>query len=87
MTEQPWLSKDLLVRLRWWAFKFCGKGEQENLASDAMSESVSRIEKLEGTLRKIKDLHHQLGPEDEQTIEIRDDMTYCIVCDALEETL
>jgi hypothetical protein len=44
--EHPWMSKDLLVRLRWWAFKFCGKGEQENLASDAMSEAVSRIEKL-----------------------------------------
>ena len=51
--EQPWLSKDLLTRLRWWAFKFCGKGEQENLASDAMSEAVSRIEKLEAALREI----------------------------------
>ena len=49
--EQPWMSKDLLVRLRWWAFKFCGKGEQENLASDAMSEAISRIEKLEAALR------------------------------------
>jgi hypothetical protein len=47
------MSKDLLVRLRWWAFKFCGKGEQENLASDAMSEAVSRIEKLEVALRWI----------------------------------
>ena len=51
--EQPWLSKDLLTRLRWWAFKFCGKGEQENLASDAMSEAVRRIEKLEAALREI----------------------------------
>jgi hypothetical protein len=53
MDEQPWMSKDLLVRLRWWAFKFCGKGEQENLASDAMSEAASRIEKLETALRFI----------------------------------
>ena len=51
MDEKPWLSKNLLVRLRWWAFKFCGKGEQENLASDVMSEAVSRIEKLEAALR------------------------------------
>ena len=53
MGEQPWMSKDLLVRLRWWAFKFCGKGEQENLASDDMSEAVSRIEKLESALVDI----------------------------------
>jgi hypothetical protein len=51
--EHPWMSKDLLVRLRWWAFKFCGKGEQENLASDAMSEAVSRIEKLEAALDDV----------------------------------
>jgi len=50
MDEQPWMSKDLLVRLRWWAFKFCGKGGQENLASDAMSEAIIRIEKLEAAL-------------------------------------
>ena len=53
MDEQPWMSEDLLVRLRWWAFKFCGKGEQENFASDAMSEAVSYIEKLEAALEKI----------------------------------
>jgi hypothetical protein len=56
MDEQPWMSKDLLVRLRWWAFKFCGKGEQENLASDAMSEAVGRIEKLEAALNRVTDL-------------------------------
>ena len=37
----------LVERLRWAAFKFCGKGEQENLASDAMSEAADYIEKLE----------------------------------------
>jgi len=41
-----------------------------------------RIEKLEAALRKIKDLHH--GPEDEDVLWIRDDMTYKIVCDTLE---
>jgi hypothetical protein len=49
------MSNDLVKRLSWWAFKFCGKGEQENLASDAMSEAVSRIEKLETALRRLID--------------------------------
>ena len=44
----------------------------------------ARIEKLEAALRKIKDLHDQPGPEDEQVVMIRDDMTYFIVCEALE---
>jgi hypothetical protein len=43
-----------------------------------------RIERLEAALRKIKDLHH--GPEDEEVVIIRDDMTYFIVCEALGET-
>jgi hypothetical protein len=42
----------------------------------------ARIEKLEAALRKIKDLHH--GPEDDDVLWIRDDMTYKIVCDTLE---
>ena len=74
MNEQPWLSKDLLVRLRWWAFKFCGKGEQENLASDAMSESVSRIEKLEATLRFYA---CDCKPDDGCGIEYYDGGAYC----------
>ena len=41
------MTDDLVKRLQWWAFKFCGKGEQENLASDAMSEAADRIENLE----------------------------------------
>jgi len=44
--------------------------------------NIDRIEKLEAALRKIKDLHH--GPEDEDVLWIRDDMTYQIVCDTLE---
>jgi len=45
-------------------------------------EAADRIEKLESALQKIKDLHH--GPEDEDVLWIRDDMTYKIVCDVLE---
>jgi chromosome segregation ATPase len=40
------------------------------------------IEKLEAALQKIKDLHH--GPEDDDVLWIRDDMTYKLVCDTLE---
>tara|TARA_R110000823_G_scaffold307666_1_gene430886 strand:+ start:21 stop:422 length:402 start_codon:yes stop_codon:yes gene_type:complete len=41
------MTDELVERLRRWAFKFSGKGEQENLASDAMSEAADYIEKLE----------------------------------------
>lgn len=47
------MTDDLVKRLQWSAFKFCGKGEQENLASDAMSEASNRIEHLEYALRSI----------------------------------
>ena len=47
------MSDDLVERLRRWAFKFCGKGEQEGLASDAMSEAADRIEQLENVLQEI----------------------------------
>lgn len=47
------MTKDLVKRLQWWAFKFCGKGEQENLASDAMSEAADRIEESEAVLLEI----------------------------------
>jgi hypothetical protein len=49
-----------------------------------LEDAADRIEKLEAALRKIKDLHH--GPEDEEVVIIRDDMTYFIVCEALGET-
>ena len=49
-----------------------------------LKEQADRIEKLEATLRNIKDLHDQPGPEDELVVMIRDDMTYFIVCKALE---
>jgi len=47
-------------------------------------EAADRIEKLKAALRQIKDLHDQFGPEDEQVIMTRDDMTYFIVCEALD---
>jgi uncharacterized protein (UPF0335 family) len=53
MIEEPWKSDDLKVRLSWWAFKFCGKGQREDLASDEMSAAIDRIEKLETALKEI----------------------------------
>jgi len=53
MTKAPWKSKNLITRLRWWGFKFCGKGDQENLASDVMCDAADRIETLEAALREI----------------------------------
>ena len=53
MTKAPWKSKDLITRLRWRAFKFTGKGDQENLAVDVMCDASDRIEKLEAALREI----------------------------------
>lgn len=40
------------------------------------------MKKLEAALREIKNLHHEGGVDDLQD---RDDMTYKIVCDALEK--
>ena len=60
-----------------------GSWESDAAASKLQSQA-NRIEKLEAALRKIKDLHDQPGPEDEQVIMIRDDMTYFIVYEALE---
>ena len=54
MTKAPWKSKNLITRLRWWGFKFCGKGDQKNLASDVMCDAADRIEKLEAENAKLK---------------------------------
>ena len=53
MTKAPWKSKNLITRLRWRGFKFCGKGDQGNLASDVMFDAADRIEMLEAALRSI----------------------------------
>jgi len=50
---QPSESDDVMTRLRWWAFKFCGKGERENLASDTMSDAIAHIEKLETLVKEL----------------------------------
>jgi hypothetical protein len=37
---------DIVERLRWWAYKFCGKGAQEDDASDVMTNAIHEIERL-----------------------------------------
>ena len=37
---------DIVERLRWWAYKFCGKGVQEDDASDVMTNAIQEIERL-----------------------------------------
>ena len=61
MTKAPWKSKNLITRLRWWGFKFCGKGDHENIASDVMCDAADRIEKLEAALREIAALGYWDG--------------------------
>jgi len=51
--DKPWESSSLVERLKWWAFKFYGKGYRETMASDAMTEAHERIEKLDAALREI----------------------------------
>ena len=64
MTKAPWKSKNLITRLRWWGFKFCGKGDHENIASDVMCDAADRIEKLEAALRMVVDWDNTLEFED-----------------------
>ena len=56
MSEEPWEHPSLCERLSWWAFRFYGKGERENMASDCMTEAHERIERLEAALREIASL-------------------------------
>ena len=57
------MTDDLVTRLRKWAFKFCGKGEQEDFASNAMSEAADRIEELEFVLLFISNINYGNGPD------------------------
>ena len=72
------MTDDLVKRLRSPEVFLMTSG----MISPVAYEAADRIEKLEAALRKIKDLHH--GPEDDDVLWIRDDMTYKIVCDTLE---
>ena len=40
--------------LRYWAFKLCGKGEQESAASDVMTAAADEIERLREENDKLR---------------------------------
>jgi hypothetical protein len=42
----PTEKDDLVEHLKYWAFKFCGRGDKENIASDVMTEAWEEIERL-----------------------------------------
>ena len=41
--------------LRYWAFKLCGKGEQEDAASDVMTASATEIERLRAENARLRE--------------------------------
>lgn len=47
------MSKDVVKKLEYWAFKFSGKGEQEDAASDVMSEALKEIIKLRDETERL----------------------------------
>jgi len=46
---------DIVEQLKYWAFKFCGKGGQEDMASDVMTEAWGKIERLREEIIQIKE--------------------------------
>ena len=54
---------DIVESLRWWAYKFCGKGAQEDDASDVMTNAIHEIEKLRAALLRAKKLFLQDEPQ------------------------
>ena len=41
----------IVNQLKWWAWKFCGKGAQEDEASDVMTQAAAEIERLRAVMR------------------------------------
>jgi hypothetical protein len=52
---------DIVERLQYWAFKFCGKGEREDIASDAMTDGWREIERLRAIMETVADALHDKG--------------------------
>jgi hypothetical protein len=47
---------DIVERLQYWAFKFCGKGEREDIASDAMTDGWQEIERLRKANKRLGEI-------------------------------
>jgi len=50
------MTDDVAEKLEYWAFKFCGKGEQEDAASDVMSEASKEIRKMREARAEVERL-------------------------------
>jgi FtsZ-binding cell division protein ZapB len=49
--------------LRYWAFKLCGKGEQESAASDVMTAAADEIDRLREENDKLRNHHKKIWTE------------------------
>jgi hypothetical protein len=49
---------ELADQLRYWAFKFCGKGGQEDAASDVMTAAAAEIERLRTKTARMRAAIH-----------------------------
>jgi FtsZ-binding cell division protein ZapB len=49
--------------LRYWAFKLCGKGEQEDAASDVMTAAADEIERLREENDRLRNHHKKIWTE------------------------
>jgi len=47
--------------LRYWAFKLCGKGEQEEAASDVMTAAATEIERLRAENARLREALDTIG--------------------------
>ena len=47
------MNDDVVKKLEYWAFKLCGKGEQEDAASDVMSEALREVVDLRAAVEKL----------------------------------
>jgi rubrerythrin len=52
--------------LRYWAFKLCGKGEQEDAASDVMTAAATEIERLRAENARLREALKNLLDRDER---------------------
>jgi hypothetical protein len=47
--------------LRYWSFKLCGKGEQEDAASDVMTAAATEIERLRAENERLREALVYIG--------------------------
>jgi hypothetical protein len=51
----PTENDDLVEHLKYWAFKFCGRGDKENIASDVMTKAWEEIERLRKKNERLRE--------------------------------